>query len=48
MNHFYDALKRFFIDGVKEGAFEKCSCGANLRQGWKPCENCAGSGFKDK
>jgi hypothetical protein len=46
MNFHYDAIKRFFLDGVKEGAFEKCSCGANLRQGWRNCI-CAGSGFKD-
>jgi len=48
MNFHYDALKRFFIDGVKEGVFEKCICGANLRQGWKICESCAGSGYRDK
>ena len=48
MNAVYDNLKKFFQLGVSEGVFEKCSCGATLRKGWKQCENCCGSGFRDK
>lgn len=48
MNFFYDGLRRFFQQGVDEGAFEPCPCGANLRKGWQKCESCSGSGYKDK
>jgi len=48
MNHFYEATKRFFQDGAAAGYFERCTCGANLRHGWTKCEECAGSGYKDK
>lgn len=48
MNHFYEATKRFFQEGVAIELFERCSCGANLRHGWTNCDFCAGSGFKDK
>lgn len=47
MNAVYENSKKFFQQGVSEGAFEKCSCGANLRKGWKDCESCCGSGFKE-
>lgn len=47
MNHFYDTTKRFYQQGVTNGEFEHCNCGASMRHGWKECE-CGGSGFKDK
>ena len=47
MNSTYDSTKKFFISGVNDGTFEKCSCGANLRHGWTDCPQCSGSGFKD-
>lgn len=49
MNYFYEAMKKFFLNGVDNGMFEKCSCGLNIRHGWqKECNFCAGSGFRDK
>ena len=48
MNHFYEATKRFYQEGVAIGLFERCPCGANLRKGWKDCPDCAGSGYRDK
>jgi len=48
MNFVYDGSKKFFQQGVSEGMFERCSCGANLRHGWTDCTSCAGSGYKDK
>jgi hypothetical protein len=48
MNAVYEGTKKFFLKGVKEDAFEPCSCGASLRHGWDKCEHCGGSGFKDK
>jgi len=47
MNYTYDGLRRFFQQGVDEGSFESCSCGANLRHGWASCQWCSGSGYKD-
>lgn len=47
MNAVYENSKKFFQQGVSEGVFEKCSCGANLRHGWTACESCCGSGFKE-
>ena len=48
MNYYYGTLKRFFEKLLKKGLFEKCSCGANLRQGYADCSECGGSGYKDK
>ena len=47
MNSVYENSKKFFLQGVSEGVFEKCSCGANLRHGWTECTFCCGSGYKD-
>ena len=47
MNFFYDGTKKFFIQGVADGVFEKCGCGANLRHGYTECPNCSGCGYKD-
>jgi hypothetical protein len=47
MNAVYENSKKLFQQGVSEGVFEKCDCGANLRHGWKSCESCCGSGFKE-
>lgn len=49
MNFTYDGTKKFFIQGVADGVFEKCSCSSNLRHGYNSeCEDCSGSGYKDK
>ena len=48
MNSVYENSKKFFLQGVSEGVFEKCSCGANLRHGWTECTLCAGAGYRDK
>jgi len=47
MNATYEGTKKFFNQMSIEGIFEKCSCGANIRHGWKECQSCSGSGFKD-
>jgi hypothetical protein len=47
MNSVYENSKKFFLQGVSEGVFEKCNCGANLRHGWTECTFCCGSGYKD-
>ena len=46
MSFFYDELNRFYNDLVRQGIVEKCDCGASLRKGYKPCEDCGGSGFR--
>jgi len=48
MNHFYEAAKKYFLTKVADGSCERCPCGANLRHGWDKCEDCAGSGYRDK
>jgi hypothetical protein len=48
MNFHYEGLKKFYQQGVSEGVFEKCECGASLRHGWQTCNYCSGSGFRDK
>lgn len=48
MNFIFDGTKRFFQEGTAVGLFERCPCGANLRKGWDKCEDCAGSGYRDK
>ena len=47
MNFHYDGLKKFYQQGVIDGMFEKCECGASLRKGWTSC-GCGGSGFLDR
>ena len=48
MNYTYDGTKKFFTQGVIDGVFGNCSCGANLRHGYTDCPDCSGSGFCDK
>ncbi len=48
MSYFYDNLKKFYNDLVKEGYSQRCECSANLRQGYKDCEKCGGCGFHEK
>jgi hypothetical protein len=47
MNHFYEGIRKFFQQGLTDGTFEKCSCGANMRHGWTECPRCSGSGYSD-
>ena len=47
MNHVYNNLRDAFKELEKDGIIEKCSCGTNLRLGYKKCE-CKGSGYINK
>ncbi len=47
MNHFYDTTKKLYQQGIADGTFEYCNCGASIRKGHKDCE-CGGSGYRDK
>ena len=51
MDATYNGLKKLFEKLEEEKIIEKCSCGTNVRKGFRKCE-CGGSGFvnieKDK
>lgn len=44
-NFFYDELKSNFNTLADVKIIKKCDCGANLRQGFKQCPKCGGSGY---
>jgi len=48
MEYFYGELNKFYKNLEKQGEVEKCSCKANLRQGYRPCDDCGGSGYRKK
>jgi len=48
MDSTYNNLKKLFKQLQEENIIEKCSCKANLRKGYKPCDLCGGSGFCNK
>ena len=48
MDFFFQALKKLFKTLVDEKIIEKCGCSAKLRQGYTSCEECGGSGYKNK
>ncbi|MDX1371741.1 MAG: hypothetical protein R3321_04690 [Nitrososphaeraceae archaeon] len=48
MEYFYSSLKDFFTVLSSDKVVEKCPCGANLRNGYSPCKDCGGSGYKMK
>ena len=45
MSYTYRNLKKLFLHLEVNKIIEKCSCGANLTQGYKSCPSCGGSGF---
>lgn len=48
MNHVYEGTKKLYSQLATDGVFERCGCGANMRHGWTNCEDCSGSGFRDR
>ena len=48
MNIVYGSLKVFYQMLVKKDLAERCSCKANLRQGYTKCEFCSGCGYIEK
>jgi hypothetical protein len=47
MDAFYTAMNDIFVAMEKEGLLQRCSCGANIRHGYKICASCNGSGFRN-
>ena len=45
MDYTYNGLKKTFKQLEEQKIIIKCECGASLRNGWKSCESCGGSGF---
>lgn len=48
MDKFYTSMINSFSELEKAGILEKCSCGTNIRNGYKKCEFCSGSGWRNK
>jgi hypothetical protein len=48
MSYFYDNLRKLFKQLIDLKMIEKCSCNANLRNGYSECPHCGGSGYKNK
>ena len=48
MDFTYNGLKKLFKQLQETKIIDKCSCGANLRTGYKSCDLCGGSGFCNK
>lgn len=44
MDATYNGMKKLFKKLEQEKIIKKCSCGTNVRKGYKKCE-CGGSGF---
>lgn len=47
MDYTYEGLNKLFKKLEEEKIIEKCSCGTNLRKGYRKC-NCGGSGWINK
>jgi len=44
MDYTYEGLKKLFSQLETDKLIKKCSCGTNVRKGYKPC-TCGGSGY---
>ena len=47
MDEMYDSMADVFECLDKHGVLEKCTCGATIRQGYKPCPDCNGCGYRN-
>jgi len=47
MNYTYEGLNKLFKKLEEEKTIEKCSCGTNVRKGFRKCL-CGGSGYINK
>ncbi len=47
MDNFYNGLKKLFKKLEEQKILQKCSCGTNVRKGFRNC-SCKGSGFINK
>jgi len=47
MDYIYNGLRDLFKKLQSEGLIDKCSCGADLRNGYSDCQKCGGSGYKN-
>lgn len=44
MDEYYNAMLEIFTKLEEKGLFMKCPCGTTIRQGYKTCDKCSGSG----
>lgn len=48
MSYTYRNLKKLFKQLEENNIIQRCECKANLKQGYKTCPSCGGSGFCNK
>lgn len=44
MDELYNSMSTLFLELETKGLLIKCPCGTTIREGYKKCENCNGSG----
>lgn len=47
-DYVYNSLKKLFKQLEENEMVEKCTCNNKIRNGFAPCPECGGCGFKDK
>ena len=47
-DYVYDSLKKLFKQLEDNEIVEKCSCDNKIRNGYSPCLECAGCGYRNK
>ncbi len=47
MDSFFRGLKKIFCTLEENKIIEKCPCRAKIRQGYKNCKDCGGSGYRN-
>jgi hypothetical protein len=47
MDELYNSMQEVFEAMEKRDLVQKCECGTSIRNGYKPCEKCNGSGFRN-
>lgn len=48
MDYFYKSLQSLFKSMEDEKILVKCKCNSKIRQGYTDCQECGGSGYKNK
>lgn len=44
MDEYYNAMTELFTKFSERGVLQKCTCGTDIRDGYKPCPLCNGAG----
>jgi len=47
MDEYYNSMADLFATLEAKGVLKKCACGTSIRQGYKTCPDCNGSGYSN-